>query len=88
VTRWSRFGCFGFARGVQGDGWVGAGEYRWLGHDGESKKDGDAVATRAKPQATKTAPRRGSSSGVGVPHTGMCVHTVRTRQDTEREKRC
>jgi hypothetical protein len=73
---------------VQGDGWVGAGECQWLGHDGESKKDGDAVATRAKPRVMKTARRRGSSGGVGVPHMGMCVHTVWTRQDTEHEKRC
>jgi hypothetical protein len=61
---------------VQGDGWVGAGECRWLDHDGESKKDGDAVATRAKPWATKTARQRGSSRGVGVPHAGMCVRAV------------
>jgi hypothetical protein len=61
---------------VQGDGWVGAVECRWLSHDGESKKDGDAVAARAKPWATKMAGWRGSSGGVGVPHTGMCVHTV------------
>jgi hypothetical protein len=65
-----------FRSSVQGDGWVGVGECRWLDHDGESKKDGDAVATRAKPRATKTARRRGSSRSVGVPHTGMCVRAV------------
>jgi hypothetical protein len=61
---------------VEGDGWVGAGECRWLGHDGESKKDGDAVATRAKPRATETARRRGSSRIVDVPHTGVCARAV------------
>jgi hypothetical protein len=61
---------------VEGDDRVGAGECRWLGHDGESKKDGDAVATRAKPRATKTAQRRGSSCSVDVPHTGVCVRVV------------
>jgi hypothetical protein len=84
---WSRSGCFGFTQGVQGDGWVGAGDCRWLGHDGESKKDGDTVTTRAKPRETKTARRHGSSGGVGVPHMGMCAHGW-TRQDTEHEKRC
>jgi hypothetical protein len=61
---------------VQGVVWVGAGVCLCLGHDGESKKDGDAVATRAKPWATKTTRWHSSSGGVGVPHTGMCVHTV------------
>jgi hypothetical protein len=61
---------------VEDDDRDGAGECRWLGHDGESKKDGDAVATRAKPRATKTARRHGSSRSVDVPHTGVCVRVV------------
>jgi hypothetical protein len=65
-----------FRSSVQGDGWVGAGECRWLGHDGESKKDGVTVTTRAKPRATKMARRRGSSRSVDVPHAGMCVRAV------------
>jgi hypothetical protein len=76
VTGRSRTGCFSFVRGVQGDDRVGAGECRWLGHDGESKKDCDVVATRAKPRVTKTARRRSSSRSVDVPHTGVCVRAV------------
>jgi hypothetical protein len=61
---------------VEDDDRVGAGECRRLGHDGESKKDGDAVETRAKPRATKTARQRGSSRSADVPHTGVCVRAV------------
>jgi hypothetical protein len=65
------------SRRAEGGDWVGAGECRWLGHDGESKKDGDAVATRAKPRATKTARRRGSPRSVDVPPTRAWVRPVR-----------
>jgi hypothetical protein len=86
--RWSRSGCFGFARGVEGDGWVGTGECRWLGHGGEGKKYGDAVATRAKPRATKTARRRGSSCGVGVPHAAcVCARLDKARHSVKIDAR-
>jgi hypothetical protein len=52
-----------------------------------ARRTGDTVATRAKPQATKTARRRGSSRSVDVPHTGVCVRAVgqRAGEVAERE---